>query len=63
MDDARRESWRATLEGGLIQDRVFASRAEAESEIFWYGEVFHNRVRLHRAPGYESPADFEHNLN
>ena len=62
-DNARMESFWATLKSELIQDRVFASRAEAKSEIFWYIEVFYNRMRLHGALGYNSPVDFENSLS
>ena len=61
--NARMESFWATLKSELIQDRVFASRAEAKSEIFWYIEVFYNRQRLHGALGYYSPVDFENSLS
>ena len=49
------ESFWATLKSELIQDRVFASRAEAKSESFWYIEIFYNHTRLHSALGYTSP--------
>ena len=62
-DNAKMESFWATLKGELIQDRVFASHAEARSEIFWYIEVFYNRTRLHGALGYHSPVDFENSLS
>lgn len=62
-DNAKMESFWATLKSELIQDRVFTSRAEAKSEIFWDIEVFYNRVRLHGAPGYYSPVDCEHRLS
>ena len=62
-DNARMESFWATLKGELIRDRVFASRAEAKSEIFWYIEVFYNRARLHGALGFHSPVDFENSLS
>ena len=62
-DNARMESFWATLKGELIQDRVFTSRAEAKSENFRYIEVFYNRVRLHGALGYTSPVDYENNLS
>ncbi len=58
-DNAKMESFWATLKAELIQDRVFASRAEAKSEIFRYIELFYNRTRLHGALGYTSPVDFE----
>ncbi len=62
-DNAKMESFWATLKGELIQDRVFASHAEAKSEIFWYIEGFYNQTRLHSALGDQSPVDFEHQLN
>ena len=54
---------KATLKGELIQDHLFATRAEAKSEIFRYIEVFYNRRRLHSALGFHSPVDFETQLN
>lgn len=62
-DNARMEICWATLKSELIQDRVFAARAEAKSAIFWYIEVFYNRQRLHGALGYHSPMDFENSLS
>jgi transposase InsO family protein len=62
-DHAKVESFWATLKGELIGDHVFATRAEARSEIFWYIEVFYNRTRLHGALGYHSPVDFENSLS
>lgn len=62
-DNAKMESCWATLKSELIQDRIFSSRAEARSEIFWHIEVFYNRTRLHGALGDHSPVDFEHSLN
>ena len=62
-DNAKMESFWATLKSELIQDRVSASRAEAKSGIFWYIEVFYNRTRLHGALSYYSPVDFENGLS
>ena len=59
---SRNRLW-ATLKGELIGDHVFATRAEAKSEIFRYIEVFYNRTRLHGALGYQSPVDFENQLS
>ena len=53
----------ATLKSERIQNRVFDSRLEVKSEIFWYIEVFYNRTRLHGAVGYQSPVDFENSLS
>ena len=62
-DNARMESFWATLKTELIDGQVFATRAEAKSAIFSYIEIFYNRTRLHGALGFYSPVDFEHNLN
>ena len=62
-DNARMESFWATLKTELIDGQVYATRAEAKSAIFHYIEVFYNRRRLHGALGFYSPVDFENNLN
>ena len=62
-DNARMESFWATLKTELIDGQVYATRAEAKRAIFAYIEVFYNRTRLHGALGYHSPVDFEQNLN
>ena len=62
-DNAKMESFWATLKTELIDGQVYATRAEAKSAIFWYIEVFYNRQRLHGALGFNSPVDFEHSLN
>ena len=62
-DNARMESFWATLKTELIDGQVYATRAQAKGAIFWYSEVFYNRARLHGTLGYTSPVDFEHNLN
>jgi putative transposase len=62
-DNAKMESFWATLKSELIGERIFASHAEAKSEIFHYIEVFYNRARLHGALGFYSPVDFENQLN
>lgn len=62
-DNAKMESFWATLKSELIGDHVFATRAEAKSAIFGYIEIFYNRRRLHGALGFQSPVDFETQLN
>ena len=62
-DNAKMESFWATLKSELIGDHVFATRAEAKTAIFSYIEIFYNRARLHGALGFYSPVDFERNLN
>ena len=62
-DNAKMESFWATLKGELIGDHLFATRAEAKSALFDYIEVFYNRRRLHSALGFRSPVDYENNLS
>jgi transposase InsO family protein len=63
-DNAAMESFLATykrecvgLAGG------YATRAEASADFFEYVETYYNRERLHSALGYQSPVDFELQLN
>ena len=62
-DNAKMESFWATMKTELIGDYVFATRAEAKSAIFAYIEIFYNRTRLHGALGFYSPVDFENSLS
>ena len=62
-DNARMESFWATMKTELIDGQVFATRALAKSALFSYIEVFYNRARLHGALGFYSPVDFENNLS
>jgi transposase InsO family protein len=43
----------------LIYRRQFATRAEAQTEIFGFVKGFSNRSRLHSFLNYLSPVDFE----
>ena len=58
-DNAVIESFWHSLKVELVHRRSFATRSEAEQDIFEYIEVFYNRVRLHSSIGYVSPAAFE----
>jgi len=62
-DNAAMESFWAKLKNELVDRQTFASRAAARLAIFEYVEVFYNRQRLHSALGYQSPVDFELQLN
>jgi transposase InsO family protein len=62
-DNALMESFWSTLKCGLVHRNHFATRAEARAAIFEWIEVFYNRKRFHSALGYQSPVDFESNLN
>lgn len=62
-DNAAMEAFWSTLKHELVYRRDFRTRAEATTAIFDYIESFYNRVRLHSALGYQSPLDYEANLN
>ena len=51
-----------SLKTELVHDRNFAARAEAESAIREYIEVFYNRQRRHSRLGYDSPVVFANNF-
>jgi len=58
-DNAVAESFFHTLKTELTHQCKFKSREEAKNVIFEYIEVFYNRVRIHSANDYLSPAEFE----
>jgi transposase InsO family protein len=62
-DNAHMESFWGTLKAELVSRHRFATRQLAWSAIFDYVQTFYNRVRLHSALGFQSPVDFEHQLN
>ena len=66
-DNAVMESFNATYkrEGvGLAEaNGGYATRAEAANDFFDYVEKYYNRVRRHSALGYQTPVDFENQLN
>jgi len=62
-DNAAMESFWSALKRELVHRRHFATRAQARAAIFEWIEVFYNRTRFHSALGYQSPVDFETQLN
>ena len=63
-DNARMESFWATLKTELIDGQVYATRAEAKSALFsLHRSLLQPGTRLHGALGFYSPVDFERNLN
>ena len=62
-DNATMESFWATLKTELLQDRSFLTHAEARSALFTYIEIFYNRRRLHGALGFQTPVEYENNLD
>ena len=59
FDHALIESFFATLECELIDQRHWRTRAEARMEVFWWIEAVYNRTRRHSRLGYLSPVDYE----
>jgi putative transposase len=59
LDNAMAESFIATLKTELVHRQRFPDRGAARSAIFEYLEGFYNRLRLHSALSYRSPADYE----
>lgn len=58
-DNAVAESFFHTLKTELTHQYKFKTREEAKHVIFEYIEVFYNRIRIHSANNYLSPAEFE----
>ena len=58
-DNAAMESFFGSLKSELVYGQEYQTRREARISIFWYMEIFYNRVRLHSSLGYLTPNDFE----
>ncbi len=58
-DNAPMESFFGTLKSEWVYHRVYRTRDQARSDIFYYIEAFYNRRRLHSSLGYLSPEEFE----
>ncbi|MCP4540413.1 MAG: IS3 family transposase [Chloroflexi bacterium] len=58
-DNAPMESFFGTLKSEWVYHRVYRTRDQARSDIFYYIEAFYNRHRLHSSLGYLSPEEFE----
>lgn len=54
-DNAPMESFFSSLKGEYLDQRRFATHAEARAAVFTYVETFYNPVRLHSGIGYCSP--------
>jgi putative transposase len=61
-DNAPMESFWGSLKNEMIHHQRYATRANAESAIKEYIEIFYNRQRRHSRLGYVSPASFAENF-
>lgn len=61
-DNAMCESFFATLECELLDRRKFRTKAEARMAIFQFIEGWYNPGRRHSALGYQSPINYERNV-
>ena len=61
-DNAAMESFWSSFKRESI-DSIHPTRADGTAAAFDYIETFYNRVRLHSALGYQSPVDYQNNLN
>ena len=58
-DNARAESFMATLKREQVDGRAYRDLAEARADIGPFIDTVYNRQRLHSALGYHSPEEFE----
>lgn len=62
-DNAAMESFWSTLKTELVPSGCFESLTQARTAIFEYIQLFYNPKRLHSALGYQSPVDYENQIN
>ena len=58
-DNAVAEIFFHTLKVELTHHEQFVTREEARLKIFEYIEIYYNKLRIHSANDYLSPADYE----
>jgi transposase InsO family protein len=58
-DNTVMESFYHTLKAELIYGQCYGTRSEAQTAVFDYIEIFHNRQRLHSSLDYQTPEAFE----
>src|ERR1700730_3431227 len=62
-DNAFIESFFSSLKYEVVYHHRFATLAQARTAIFDYIETFYNRTRLHSSLDYQTPINFESQLN
>ncbi len=60
-DNAPNESFFNSLKNERVYGTTYATRADAQADLFEYIEVFYNRSRRHSTLGYSSPVRFLEN--
>ena len=63
FDNATAESFFSRYKAELLEGGVFEEVSQARSETFSYIEGYYNRMRRHSSLGYQSPHEFEQQLN
>ena len=58
-DNAAAESLMGVIKSECVHARTYDSREQAALSLFEYIEVVYNRIRIHSALGWLSPAEFE----
>ncbi len=58
-DNAFMESCFSRFKAELLQDGIFETVEDARTEIFEYIEMYYNTQRLHSSLDYQSPGEFE----
>lgn len=58
-DNAVAESFFSILKTELIYHNEYQNRRQAKRDIFYYIEVYYNRIRLHSTLNYKSPENYE----
>ena len=58
-DNAVAESFFATFKKRVTRRKIYATRAEAKTEIFHFIEMFYNPIKRHSSNGGLSPSKFE----
>jgi transposase InsO family protein len=61
-DNAKAESFMKTLKGEEVNGESYATLEQARRDIGKFIETVHNAQRLHSAPGYKPPVEFEAEL-